>query len=114
MRDIYPTDEELLKIEKWDLIEGDDGKHEKLYKLLEFVEDLWEYPDRFWMGKLRKNKLFKDRKVRTLYMSTGGWSGNESIIVALEKNFLFWSMYWNKSQRGGHYWFEIPPKEVRE
>jgi len=106
----YPTEEELNRIEKWDLLEGDNGKHEKLYALLDYVSDLWSYPDRVFMGRLRKDRLFNKKKIRTFYLSTGGWSGNESIIGALHQNFIFWAMYWVKEQRGGHYWFEIPAK----
>lgn len=85
--DGYPSDESLKIIEKWDLVKR------PVYELLDFAEPLWEYPDRFV------------RTHRTLYLSTGGWSGNESIVEALQKNFIFWMMYWFKTQRGGHYWF---------
>jgi hypothetical protein len=113
VRDVYPTEEELNTIEKWDLIECDKGTYKKLYELIDYVKELWNYEDRFRVGKLHKDRLFKDRKIRTIYMSTGGWSGNEEIICALEKNLIFWMMYWHKSQRGGHYWFEIPPLKVK-
>jgi hypothetical protein len=105
----YPTDKQLINVERWDLIE-DSENHNKLYTLLDYVKNLWEYPDRFYIGKSRKHKFMKNKRIRTLYLSTGGWSGNESIIGSLHKNFIFWSMYWYKEQRGGHYWFEIPPK----
>ncbi len=84
---LYPSDQSLRTIEKWDLL-----KH-PVSELLDFVEPLWEYSDRFI------------RHHHNLYLSTGGWSGNESIIGALQHNFIFWSMYWFRSQRGGHYWF---------
>jgi len=29
----------------------------------------------------------------------------KDIIAALEQNYLFWSLYWAKSMRGGHYRF---------
>jgi hypothetical protein len=110
--DIYPTDRELLNIELWDLIESD-GKHEKLYALLDYIRELWSYPDRVFMGRLRKHRWMKGKRIRTFYLSTGGWSGNESVIESMHKNFIFWAMYWNKEQKGGHYWFEIPPKYER-
>jgi hypothetical protein len=43
-----------------------------------------------------------------LELHTFGWSGNESIVDALDKNVLFWMTCWEQSNRGGHYKFEIP------
>lgn len=84
----YPTDKQLEVIKNFDLI-----KH-PVKEFLDYVQPLWEYPDRFCRTKHR------------LYLSTGGWSGNESIISAMQQNYLFWGLYWQKSQRGGHYWFD--------
>ena len=88
-RDGYPTEEELEKIKKWDFKDP--------IGLLNYVERLWSYPDRF---------VLTGKRVLRLYLSTGGWSGNESVVGALRQN-LFWYFYWQKSQRGGHYWFKI-------
>jgi hypothetical protein len=41
------------------------------------------------------------------YISTAGWSGNESIIYAMQENNLMWSLNWVQSRRGGHYIFEL-------
>ncbi|MHA1852722.1 MAG: hypothetical protein ACTSUF_04335 [Candidatus Heimdallarchaeaceae archaeon] len=92
----YPTEEELNKIENWDASDPEG--------LLDFIEDLWCYTDgyRFVIESGKNN----GEKVIDVYLSTGGWSGNESIIAALRKN-IFWSLYWQKSERGGHYWFKI-------
>jgi len=84
---MYPPESVLKKIQKWDLTKS------HVSELLNYVQQFWEYPDRFV------------RKKHTLYLSTGGWSGNEDIITALQRNYLFWSLYWYRSQRGGHYWF---------
>lgn len=42
-----------------------------------------------------------------LRLATGGWSGNESIIGALQKNWLWWAMCWQSSHHGGLYFFQF-------
>ena len=91
----YPTESELKKIRNW---EGD------LLDLAHYVISLWSYPDR---AKLYKGKDFFGKSIKKLYLSTGGWSGNEGIMGALQRNFMFWSLCWVQSKRGGHYWFEF-------
>lgn len=44
---------------------------------------------------------------------TGGWSGNESIIAALQRSWLFeWLL--ERVDRGGHFYFRPPEKVLRE
>jgi hypothetical protein len=88
--DGYPTEEALKLVEEYDIFNDIKG-------FLELIKELWSYPDRF---------VLKGKKVLHLYLSTGGWSGNEVVIHAMKKNF-FWILYWEKSVRGGHYWFKI-------
>ena len=86
MSDEYPTPSQLDVIRKWD---ARDPKG-----LMKELEELWSYPDYF---KYDEPKL---------ELHTGGWSGNEVIIEALEYN-VFWTLYWQKSERGGHYYFDL-------
>lgn len=65
------------------------------------IEKLWCYAN---IGFILKGK----RKLR-LELHTQGWSGNESIVNALQKT-MFWFMFWQKSVRGGHYYFKIDLK----
>lgn len=66
--------------------------------LIDHLQKLWEWDDYIsWDGEY-------------LELHTGGWSGNEMVIMALEKTF-FWFFYWQKSERGGHYYFTIPKKK---
>lgn len=54
------------------------------------------------------------RTSRRLYLSTGGWSGNEQIIEAMQGSLL-WSMCWMSSYRGGHHVFDLTRlKELSE
>lgn len=87
----YPSDEALEKIEQWPVSGTAD-----LRALFDFVRTLWLWPDWGWIEKGSRFDI-----------STGGWSGNEDIIDALEKNFMFWSLCWVQSRRGGHYQFEL-------
>lgn len=86
-KDGYPDEHELQAIRDWDYLD--------LSGLMDYVQSLWRYDEYF-------------RKGRTYYrLSTGGWSGNESLIYALKANTTFWAIYWWSSQRGGHYVFKI-------
>lgn len=87
--DGYPTDAALERIREWDL---DDYRG-----LIAFVSELWWMPSFGW--RVEDGEL---------HLSTGGWSGNESLIDAMQANkHLFWTMLWVSSIRGGHYVFDL-------
>lgn len=90
--DGYPTDEALQRIADWPY-QGAAG-------MLEFVRGLWSYPN-FWTQEDDK-----------LSVSTGGWSGNESLISAMQKNVGFWHLCWYSTRRGGHYQFDLSRARV--
>jgi hypothetical protein len=89
-RDGYPTEETLEAIRKWDC-DDPAGK----IALLRFVQKAWSYP------------LYFTKIAEEWHVSTGGWSGNEDLIRAMRKNFVFWSLTWVQERRGGHYIFEV-------
>lgn len=92
-KDGYPTEETLQFIENYQ-----DAYN--MEQLIKFIINAWHWLDYVkWEPPL-------------LELHTGGWSGNEMIISALEKsNSLFWSFYWQKSERGGHYYFNVRLKK---
>ena len=92
----YPSDEILEYIEQFDCA------NEDVEQLLALIKEIWWRPD---YGFIRNGE--------DLQLHTGGWSGNESIIEALQANELFFLAYWQKSERGGHYYFKIklPPHD---
>lgn len=108
----YPTEEELKHFDRWklsnqNLIEGFNP-----VEIVDYVESIWWAPDWGLRLKWGRDRIMKT-KVMRLQLHTGGWSGNEDIISKLEQTF-FWFMYWDKSERGGHYYFEIPLKAWKE
>lgn len=94
MNDAYPTEAELSYIKNFDL------RCVPLENLIEYIHGLWIWKDYLSIEEYDEDNL-------KLEIHTGGWSGHEEIIGVL-MNTLFWHMYWIKSERGGHYYFEIP------
>lgn len=89
----YPTEDTLRHIASAAWTDFDD--------LLEYVTDCIDGYGRAW----KENGEFK--------IATGGWSGNESVIAALEKNTVFWALCWSSSHCGGLYVFKIPKLEKK-
>lgn len=89
----YPTEPTLQQIREW----RPDGSD--YAPLFEHVRQLWYPPD------------YCRVVGRTYEISTGGGSGNEDLISALQDNRLCWTMTWVSSRRGGHYVFELPGGE---
>jgi hypothetical protein len=95
MDDEYPSEETLKKIEEWPLNEREDYA-----ALAEFICSVWHYGEP-WCKLTGK-------RVKTLRLATGGWSGNESILAALDKNVMFGMLCWQMSKRGGLHIYKIP------
>jgi hypothetical protein len=82
--DDYPTEQELETITNW--------PYEDFEGWMAYIKGIWHFADWGWS------------EVDGIFLiSTGGWSGNESIISAMEKNFILWSSHWISSRRGGHH-----------
>ena len=95
----YPTDTALAVVRLWPAC-----NYSNLFK---FIESIWTYGDWGWHGPVvdvyaadpSHNEFLRYR------ISTGGWSGNEDIMRAMKDNYLFWTLHWCLSKRGGHYEF---------
>lgn len=95
--DGYPTDYALHVVEQWPWhIPG----------WFKFIKIIWWMPSWGWTEGEEPSEHYKDKKVYRYNISTGGWSGNESIIKAMQKNDFHWYLVWVQSRRGGHYIFE--------
>jgi hypothetical protein len=83
----YPTEHTLQCIKNWDWQDP--------LGALEYMREAW-----YWqhMVDVEGNKwIFR----------TGGWSGNEELISAIEDNYLLYNMVWVSSDRGGKYVFAV-------
>lgn len=90
--DGYPTDAALDIIELWPT---DDASG-----WFNFIRDIWHLASWGWKEG--------DKKSGYRYnISTAGWSGNESVITAMQRNEMLWYLTWHQSRRGGHYVFEV-------
>ena len=86
----YPTRYAIRRIRTWPYEKG-------WVALMDYVKARWWTPEWGWTQEGRFYRF-----------STGGWSGNESLVGAMEGNRMFWSLCWESSRRGGHYVIEIP------
>jgi len=92
--DDYPEEEALEEIKNWKPPEPWSGKNPWL-PILDLVLENWSSIGKAtWDGQ-------------ELTLVTGGWSGNEDVLVALSKNFGAWSMLWKASFVGGKHIFGI-------
>lgn len=87
----YPLPETLQCIEAWPL-HGDGWAD--LRALLAYVREHWHFAEWGW-----------GQDGEWYYLSTGGWSGNEDIIAALQRHRLFWMLCFQSQRRGGHFTF---------
>ena len=77
----------------------------------EFIKNIWHLASWGWHEEYGgyddylKEPLKEDKK--RYYISTAGWSGNETLIGAMKENPMLWHLTWVQSRRGGHYIFEL-------
>lgn len=89
----YPTDEELEAVKNW--------PYENRFELIDYLINIFWCPD--WCITV------KGKRVKKVWISTGGWSGNEDIMEAFKLNFHIWAYCWKTHRTGGHYYFEFRP-----
>jgi len=96
----YPEEAELQTIEQWPT--------DNLVELFEYIKTRWRYADyedaNFWVEKDEEDE---GKPVKIYEIATGGWSGNEDIIEAMQKNIVFWYTAWYKTERGGKFTFKL-------
>lgn len=88
----YPSQEDLEEIKTLS------NQFEDYSNLIEKLKEIWRWND------------YIKHEGNHLELHTGGWSGNEDIIAALQGS-MFWMFNWQKSERGGHYYFTLKEGE---
>jgi hypothetical protein len=99
----YPTGAEIRKIRTWRFQQPD-----SFTTFMAYVQSVGQY----WPCEEGSLSFGWKRRGRVYYIATGGWSGNEDIIEAMQKNFVFWSVCWQSSRRGGGYVFRLPDPKI--
>lgn len=96
-RDGYPTKAELQGI--YDFVGSP-------REFVDYINSIW-WHDGFTVEN-GKDDFYG--KIKRLYLSTWGWSGNEETIDYINGTW-FRFRYWVMTRRGGHYKFEVPLKD---
>ena len=108
--DGYPTHETLTRIACWPYA----TQKERLKYLAGELENVLPFDPAGWLEFCRKawhwpNRVSESsRQPGRWRFHTGGWSGNEMVIDAMEDNTHLWSICAVSWRRGGHYVFEAP------
>lgn len=96
MTDPYPTDEQL------DVIECFAGS----------VLVFWGLVDAVWNHDYGTYERHSAEDGATVHkFSTGGWSGNESVISTVDRTMAR-MLFWESSRRGGHHEYVVPAHQA--
>lgn len=102
--DGYPTDETLGRIRSWPVETAAD-----MAAAMDFAGRAWSYPE-YWEcdPDFIEPEWPTGSHQRRYVFSTGGWSGNESIVSAIEANQMLQMIGAWSWRRGGHYEYRFP------
>ena len=103
--DFEPTEEQLAKIRDW--------HYSDFPGLMRYIEDEVWIRDMGWFQNTNPmlEEVFDQDADDGHYWAcaTGGWSGNEEIIEALQENVMFWACCWCGSMKGGYHEWHVKP-----
>lgn len=90
MNNDYPTDEQLEKIKNWD-------NYKDMLGLIDYIESIYPH-----YGFIQRRGKYVQRVV----FVTGGWSGCEDIISAMDRNVGL-MLAWEASYKGGKHIYKV-------
>lgn len=92
--DGYPHEDELRRIREWP---WDAPGQTGFRALMDYLRRRWQHAEQgYW-----------EQQGDRFSISTAGWSGNESLIEALEQNQMFQMLCPVSWRRGGHYVYDV-------
>ena len=99
--DGYPTDDALNRLEHWLPVQGE--THTAINAALDYARALWSDYGTVSedLQPAERALLHAEATERFLRFATGGWSGNESVIAALNANCLLCTFTWRLNAAGG-------------
>jgi len=71
---------------------------------LEYIEQNWKYAEDGGFVLRQRGNIIR------FELHTFGYSMNEEFVSLCLKDSIFWGLFWQRSSRGGHYWFKINMK----
>ena len=92
----YPTDTTLTKIAEWPSKDSEGW--------FQFIQSIWNFADWGW-GEIEKLDS-NGNNINSYSIYTMGWSGNEDVIRAMQKNDILWLRSLISTRHGGHYIFQ--------
>ena len=101
--DGYPTEETLERIKAWPIATFADCA-----AAMDFAGSAWCYHDYWKCIERLDDPVWPGFPRRVYRFSTCGWSGNESIVAAIEANQMLQMLGAWSWQRGGHYEYRFP------
>lgn len=101
----YPDEATLSRIATWEIAWEDKGTFPLYGPWFAFIKAHWWMPDWGWQEFDGEDD---GRPARVYHISTGGWSGNESLLSAMRDNFVCYGLTFYVHKRGGHYEFRMP------
>lgn len=106
----YPTDATVEALANWS-VEPPGSVAEHIDEALDFLTAAWNDAYGLIRHDLTEHEAALIRAEpgrRYVALATGGWSGNECLIGALERNLVVWSFCWRLSAIGGLYILRYP------
>ena len=94
----YPTNADLRRLREWAANDP--------HGWFDFARSIWWAADWGW-SQTYDGIDDHTRPITVHLISTGGWSGNEAIIDAMQDHHILWSKTWYSHRIGGHYEFRV-------